>query len=212
MIEAFLLESDVLNNDEIFNRYYITMSQYRKNKIDSLKKRSDKNLSLAVGIIIQDYLKQLNLSEQKISYSTKANGKPFFTDYSNLHFNASHSGNIALCVFSDSEIGCDIQRLTNANKNIAKRYFTQQEYDFIFNNINPNEAFTRVWSIKEAFLKLEGTGLGGGLSNVDVLVDIDAVKINNSDVSISEYKFQDYYIAICSYQGEATKEIKIIFV
>ncbi len=210
MIATFLLESDVLYNDEVFNKYYSTMSQYRKSKIDKLKRRSDKNLSLAVGIIMQAYLKEHNLCEQKISYSTKANGKPFFTDYGNMHFNASHSGNVAVCVFSDGEIGCDVQKLTTANKNIAKRYFTPQEYAFIFNGTNPDEDFTRIWSIKEAFLKLEGTGLGGGLSGVDVLINNDTVKINSSDVGISEYKFKDYYITICSYQEMAVGDVKIM--
>ncbi len=212
MINAFLLESDVLNDDEIFHKYYSTMSEYRKSKIDKLKKRNDKNLSLAVGIIMQAYLKQLNLSEQKMRYSTKANGKPFFTDYSNLYFNASHSGNVAVCVFSDGEIGCDVQKLTNANKNIAKRYFTQYEYDFIFNSLNSNEAFTRIWSIKEAFLKLEGTGLGGGLSNINVMIDEDIAKINSSDVNIKEYRFEEYFISVCSYQKIMAKDIKIISV
>lgn len=208
MINTFLLESDVLDSDEIFNKYYSTMSQYRKNKIDKLKKRSDKNLSLAVGIIMQKYLKQLDLNEQEMSYSTKVNGKPFFTDYCNLHFNASHSGNVAVCVFSDTEVGCDIQRLTNANRNIAKRYFTQQEYDYIFNNTNPDEAFTRIWSIKEAFLKLEGTGLGGGLSAVNVIIDSDTATIDCCNVS--ELRFKEYYIAVCNYKSVVTNDIKII--
>ena len=182
------------------------MSLYRKEKIDKLKQRKDKNLSLAVGIIIDNFLQQQNLREYDMSYSTKANGKPFFTDYEHLHFNASHSGDIAVCAFSDSEIGCDIQQIGEANEKIAKRFFTHSEYNYIYSKnqadisqkLTADEKFTRLWAVKEACLKLSGSGLGGGLKSFDIIIEENAVNIRDKNLYIKEYRYKNCYIELCS--------------
>lgn len=208
MVTTFLLETEKLNDDITFNEYYNRMSSHRKDKINRFRFRKDKNLSLAVGIILDYYLQSLNLREIDMNYSTKANGKPFFTDYEYLHFNASHSGNVAICSFSDNEIGCDVQNVHKSHQDIAKRFFTSQEYNYIYNNekyrdenLTADEKFTRIWAIKEAYIKLDGLGLAESLSSFNVSIDKNNVKIDdNSGINIKEYRFKDYFIAVCCNQ------------
>lgn len=218
MVTTFLLETEKLNDDVVFNKYYNQTSSYRKNKIDRYKFRKDKNLSLAVSIILDYYLQGLNLKEADMHYSTKPNGKPFFTNYEHLHFNASHSDNVAICSFSDSEIGCDVQSLYKGQQDIAKRFFTAKEYDYICNekkdsneNLTSDEKFTRIWAIKEAYLKLNGAGLSEGLSSFNVSIDENSVKINdNNSINIKEYRFKDYFIAVCCNQSIISDELIIL--
>lgn len=218
MVTTFLLETEKLNDDIIFNKYYDRTSSYRKNKIDRYKFRKDKNLSLAVSIILDYYLQGLNLREIDMNYSTKENGKPFFTDYEHLYFNASHSKNVAICSFSDSEVGCDVQSLCKGNQDIAKRFFTQKEYDYICNNeeyadekLTADEKFTRLWAIKEAYLKLDGSGLSEGLSSFNVFIDKNNVKINDDNgICIKEYRFKDYFIAVCCNKSVINNELVIL--
>lgn len=213
---TFLLETDKLNDNTIFNKYYNRMSMYRKAKIDRLMQRKDKNLSLAVGIIIDHYLQSLDLSENKMNYSTTPAGKPFFYEYKHIHFNASHSDNVAICTFSDTEIGCDIQHIEKARENVAKRFFTQQEYNYIFsdtenNKITADKRFARIWSIKEAYLKLLGTGLSGGLASFDILTENGNIQIKDN-IYIKEYSFKDYQIAICSNKIISNDELQILYI
>lgn len=216
MVNTFLLETEKLNDDTVFNKYYSYMSSYRKNKIDKMKFRKDKNLSLGVGIILDYYLQRFNLRELDMNYSTKANGKPFFTNYKQLHFNASHSGKVAICAFSNNETGCDVQQVYKAHTDIAKNFFTAEEYNYIHNNeenmneaLTSDEKFTRIWAAKEAYLKLDGTGLGG-LSSFSISIEKNKLKINNSNIYIKEYRFKDYYIAVCSNQSVFSDELKIL--
>lgn len=217
MVAIFLLEADKLNDDSLFLKYYNHMSPYRKEKIDRLKQRKDKNLSLAVGIIIDNYLQGMGLCECDMNYSTKENGKPFFTDYNNLHFNASHSGNVAVCTFSEYEIGCDVQQICKARENLARKFFTNNEYNYICNNYDGNipqlttdEKFTRIWAIKEAYLKLNGTGLGGGLSSFGVIIEDNYTKIDNENVFVKEYRYKNYYIALCSESSDFGDKLEIL--
>ena len=218
MITTFLIEAEKLNNDNLFLEYYNRMSVYRKEKIDRLKQRKDKNLSLAVGIIIDTYLQSFGLRECDMNYSTKENGKPFFTDFKNLHFNASHSGNIAVCAFSENEIGCDVQQICKARENVAKRFFTNNEYNYIYScndkNIHKSftvdERFARIWAIKESYLKLNGSGLGGGLTSFDIIIEENTAKIANKDIWVKEYRYNNYYIALCSEYSDFCEELEIL--
>lgn len=211
---TFLLETEKLDDDEIFNKHYSCMSIYRKKKIDRLRQRKDKNLSLAVGIIIDHYLQSIGLCENKMNYGATEAGKPFFTEYRHIHFNASHSDNVAICSFSDNEIGCDIQHIEKARENVAKRFFTPQEYSYIFDNTKKDkntidERFARIWAIKEAYLKLLGTGLSGGLASFDVFIEKGSASIKD-DIYIQEYSFKDYRIAICSGNKISNDELKAL--
>ena len=39
------------------------------------------------------------------------NGKPYFDSKPDIHFSISHSGDYAMCAFSDNPIGADIQKI-----------------------------------------------------------------------------------------------------
>lgn len=223
MIQLYLLETEKLNNDEIFTKYYNILSPYRKEKTDKMRMRKDKNLSLAVGIIIDTYLKHINMNEKDMHYGIEEYGKPYFENFKNLHFNASHSGEIAICAFSDTEVGCDIEIISKFNTDLAKRFFTQGEYEFIISaNEKPRDTYSqqakrfyRIWTLKESFLKLTGEGISNGLDNFEIRFknDITPTVIKNSRLLpfyFKEYSFKNYRIALCSKENTFPKEITII--
>ncbi|MEE0931404.1 MAG: 4'-phosphopantetheinyl transferase superfamily protein [Acutalibacteraceae bacterium] len=223
MIQLYLLETEKLNNDEIFTKYYNRLSPYRKEKTDKMRMRKDKNLSLAVGIIIDTYLKRINMNEKDMHYSSEEYGKPYFENLKNLHFNASHSGEMALCAFSDSEVGCDIEIISKSNTDLAKRFFTQSEYEFIIStdkectdiSSQQEERFYRIWTLKESFLKLTGEGLSGGLNTFEIKFQDNntPVVIKNSillPIYFKEYSLKNYRIALCSKENIFPEEITII--
>lgn len=223
MIQLYLLETEKLNNDEIFTKYYNRLSPYRKEKTDKMRMRKDKNLSLAVGIIIDTYLKHINMNEKDMHYGIEEYGKPYFENLKNLHFNASHSGEIAICAFSDTEVGCDIEIISKSNTDLAKRFFTRVEYEFIIsaneksNNIYSQQAerFCRIWTLKESFLKLTGEGISNGLDTFEIRFKNDNTPtvIKNSTLLpfyFKEYSFKNYRIALCSKENTFPEEITIL--
>jgi 4'-phosphopantetheinyl transferase len=100
-------------------------------------------------------------------------GKPGLMSAANLHFNLSHSGDLALlAVTRGNEPGVDIELLRPVRDagEIARRFFTEREATGIgaLAGDDRMRAFFRCWTRKEAWLKSNGTGITGGLNQVEV--------------------------------------------
>ena len=87
-------------------------------------------------------------------------GKPFFAN-AGVDFNVSHSGGVVVAAFSVKPVGVDIERRGRRGDflAIAQRFFHPDEAAAI----SGEEDFLRLWTAKEAMLKLSGDGISGGL-------------------------------------------------
>jgi phosphopantetheinyl transferase len=108
------------------------------------------------------------LDPGELVVSISASGKPFFEN-ADLHFNVSHSGGVVVAAFSGSPVGIDIEvpgRCRDFSE-IARRFFHPDEAE----RCSGEDEFLRLWTAKEAMLKLAGTGLSGGMA--DARPDVD---------------------------------------
>lgn len=91
-------------------------------------------------------------------------GKPYFKDLP-LCFSVSHSEKLVVLAVSEREIGADIQFMAPRSTDVAKRYFTKAECDYVDGDLT---RFYEIWTKKEAYGKWKGCGLCGVLQT-DVL-------------------------------------------
>jgi 4'-phosphopantetheinyl transferase len=105
-------------------------------------------------------------------------GKPYISGESTLRFSLSHSGHqIVLALCESVEVGVDLQfqdHTTNIEA-IARCFFTRRERE-ILSVTSPREKrsmFFRIWVLKEAWLKAQGTGLRVPLSMAEVACAFD---------------------------------------
>lgn len=198
-----MLNIEELKEDKLYLRYLNEMSEYRRKKIERSRQRGDRIRSLGVGILMDNYLKKIGLRERDMIYSIGENGKPRFDNQENIFFNASHSGSYAVCGFSDSEVGCDVEVMGDRNPKIAERFFAEGEKQYIFHSKNIQESFIRMWTIKESYLKCLGCGLTRELSSFEVrgLVE-NEISIKDSEENANyffrEYQVENAYICVCS--------------
>ena len=94
------------------------------------KRETDEDLSrMAWDLLETACLKEGILHPRdRIIYGT--NGKPYL-EGNELYFNLSHSGDYALCVLCDTEVGCDIQRVRNPKTSVIDHWFSTKEKDYI---------------------------------------------------------------------------------
>ncbi len=162
MICVYCSDTLVLNDDCIFQAAYAQMSGERRRKTDRFKFRKDKNLCLGAGMLLDYGLRAYGLREAELHYGLLDHGKPYFMEEPTIHFNISHSGTKVMASFADCEIGCDIEKIADADLKIAERFFCDSEYAAIMEKRTPqeqNELFYRLWTLKESFLKATGLGL-----------------------------------------------------
>ena len=87
-------------------------------------------------------------------------GKPFFPDFPNRHFNLSHSGSFALCALSDTPVGVDIQIVKDSwREALPRRVCSPRELEWLGEQRAYWEAFALLWALKEARGKYTGKGL-----------------------------------------------------
>lgn len=84
-----------------------------------------------------------------------------------IHFNLSHCARGVMCVVADEPVGCDIELIpAELDADIAAACFSETEQRLILSADNPQVEFARLWTAKEALLKLWGIGLVDNLSDL----------------------------------------------
>lgn len=99
-------------------------------------------------------------------------GKPYLADYPKAHFNISHSGQYVACSVCDRPVGIDIQEIIPYRSEIAANVCNLAEMTQLGTSAEPAAEFARIWTKKEAFVKLTGTGITGGLKDVSFPEDV----------------------------------------
>lgn len=195
----YIFNVEKLYDEQEFCSIYSILDRNSQEKIDTLKQKKDKVLSLAGAILLKYALKENNINN--FDYNYNENNKPYLKD---VFFNKSHSGNYVICALSDSEIGIDIEKIENFNIKIAKRFFTKNEYEFINSKQTDKEkedVFFRLWTLKESFVKATGTGLSFPLNKFEINIE-NGITINqnydNKKYYFSEISdIPNYKISIC---------------
>jgi 4'-phosphopantetheinyl transferase len=93
-------------------------------------------------------------------------------------FNASDSGDFVVVALANAEVGVDIElkRSVGRLERLARRICTARELELLQRTPEDeqDERLLRLWTCKEAALKAVGTGLPGGVRNVEVEISADA--------------------------------------
>jgi 4'-phosphopantetheinyl transferase len=181
----------------------ISVFYFELEKINSFFNSNNYVSAIAQELLLSFVEKKYLIPKNKLTISRNYYGKPYFVNYSNLHFNISHSENkIVIALSMMTPIGVDIEKISNPNLKLAKRFFLSEEYNYIIStkfNIIKSLRFYKVWTRKEAYVKYIGKGLSIRLNSFNVL-----------DNSLN-YKFKtnlrmNSIISICS-----KEEAKIFF-
>jgi 4'-phosphopantetheinyl transferase len=115
----------------------------------------------------------LGLPPNEIQLICRPKGKPILRDSSQIDFNASHSGQMALYAFTvGCELGIDVEQIRRLDdaESIAARFFSTAEASELL-SLTPEQrgpAFFRCWTRKEAYVKAVGDGLAISLNRFQV--------------------------------------------
>lgn len=151
-----------LKNEAIYKKAYKNVSMERQKKADSFRFQKDKILSIGSELLLKQGLSDLGINIKDISYRYGENGKPYLHDMENVHFNISHSEDVVICAISPEKTGCDIEKTGKYSLETAERFFHNSEYELILSQGDDRlkqEMFFRLWTLKESYIKMTGSGL-----------------------------------------------------
>lgn len=93
-------------------------------------------------------------------------GKPALAEHPRIHFNLSHCHTAILCAVADSPIGVDIESTGRKVSESLIRYTMNREEQELIAGRTGSPVFLRLWTMKEALVKLHGTGLQGSIPDL----------------------------------------------
>lgn len=108
----------------------------------------------------------LPVAWRPLRFSTGPYGKPSLVGHADVHFNLSHCQHGIAVIVHNRPVGIDIERFHHAEQALVERTMNGQEQRLIAQSNHPDEAFTALWTKKEAVLKLKGTGIVDDLHSV----------------------------------------------
>jgi 4'-phosphopantetheinyl transferase len=158
----YIADISVLKDPVIFENLLKQVPEYRQKKAMSFKFPKGKMQSLGVGLLLRQACVDagLGLADAHVAYGE--NGKPYLTDFPEVQFNLSHSGERVMCVLSPFETGCDVETIKGDRGRLAERFFMPEESAWIkhFETLEKqSDAFYRLWTLKECYMKVTGRGM-----------------------------------------------------
>ena len=195
--ELYWMHTEILEYKTQFDHAYHSLSSRRQKKVDAFLYAKDKKLSLGAGLMLRKGLAARGIQEREAVFAYGENGKPYLPEYPEVHFNLSHSGQIAAAVFADCEVGCDVELVERADMDLARRFFSKKEYQYLTGFMDErqrNQAFYRLWTLKESFVKAIGAGLMLPLDAFEILVKEDGQIAVCQSVDTASYRFLEYCI------------------
>lgn len=207
MIFTYAIKLSEIADIGVFQQLETMISSERREKIKKYHFEEDKKRSILAEVLLKHSLKKdYGINSKHIQFATNRFGKPMLKNFEKIHFNLSHSGDWVVCGVSDEPIGIDVEIIKSIDLDIAKSFFTNNEYMDILNLANEKqlEYFYKLWTVKESYVKAEGKGLSIPLNSFSFRILPDTIQLYEGNQLSKKYCFQifnldDFHIvATCS--------------
>lgn len=125
-------------------------------------------------------------------------GKPTLQEFPHIHFNMSHCKKAVAVAVSDCPVGIDVECTGRMNDSLARHVLSDDEYARVMASANPDLEFTRLWTRKEALVKLTGDGITDDLKNLLYIY-------NNVEIETTTY---DGFVL--SVAGSTVRDVRLL--
>ncbi len=176
-------------------------------KSDENKIIHKKQLKNKVNIILKNIFSEygINYCEEELVFNS--HGKPYLKNHSDMFFNISHCHELAVCTVGNTELGIDVENIRKYSPRVVNKVFSESEKNFLEKTENKNEAFFRIWTLKESFVKALGIGISYPMKTCEFLFNGNEIISNGCNgYSFSQIILNDNFI--CSLCKKSATEQK----
>ena len=124
--------------------------------------RGQRTCVLAYLLLKMGLREEYGLTENPL-FEYGPHGKPFIVDHPEIHFSLSHCREAVACAVSDHPVGIDVESVRRYKEDVVRYAMNDEEKQLIAAAERPDVAFIRLWTMKEARLKLTGEGITNDL-------------------------------------------------
>ncbi|MDF3550437.1 4'-phosphopantetheinyl transferase superfamily protein [Bacillus cereus] len=177
----------------------------------------DVNRTLIGDLLIRSLICQkYKINNEEIRFKYNEYGKPFVENFSDFHFNLSHSGEWVVCTTANFNVGIDIEKVSEIEAlKLAKEFFSADEF-YDISNMNSDEQinyFYDLWTLKESYIKTIGKGLYTQLNSFSIKKESRALILYKNipkNFYFKQYNIDpNYKLSACATRDEFPQEIII---
>lgn len=166
-----LIEEDIWGFD--LDAALKQISSQRRDQALKFKHEEGQRLCVMAYILLKRLLQEEYGIEDNPVFEYNEHGKPSIAGYPDIHFNLSHCKEAVACVVSNRPVGIDVEVIREYKESLVHYTMNEKEVHEVETATDPAIAFIRLWTMKEATLKLDGKGIIDDLKHV-----IDPVRFN----------------------------------
>ena len=177
----------------------LPLSAYRREKLRQITNAQVLRQSLGAELLLIQAVRTLRPDAPlPLEIAVGDHGKPELI-MDGLHFNLSHSGSRLLCGLSDSPLGVDVQQASPFRQALARRFFTEREYRSLLEEGDGGYAFTRLWCLKESYLKWLGQGLDRQLDTFELVFSDGEPRVeDDAGCRLRHWTEDSFHFALCA--------------
>jgi len=171
------------------------LSEQRREQALKFRFEQGRRTCVLAYLLLMRGLRQEFGIEEKPLFEYGEHGKPRIVGHPEVHFNLSHCRQAVVCAVSHQPVGVDVESVREYKESLIDYTMNVDEQALIRRAERPEVAFTRLWTQKEALLKLTGEGISR---------DLKTVLSQASGVSFTTVERLDknYIYTICKYNGK----------
>lgn len=172
------------------------MPQQRRQSLRAFVRHIDKLRCIAGWVLLSTVL---GPKARQIRYARY--GKPFLAG--GPYFSLSHSGRYAILATASMPVGADVEEIRQADNYTDLAAQALHPHEQVFLRSRPAaQTFFDIWTLKESYLKLKGTGLNENPAAFALNMGCGEPHIDGRpDINFRLYKqLQGYSVAVCLYR------------
>lgn len=178
-------------SEEEKQQVLLFLPKERVERILRIKSEKSQMQSMTAGLLLEYALREMGLCGKELTFLKNADGKPHIKELPEFYYNLTHCGECAALVTDTCSVGIDVEGIHKDGRKLAERFFAEEEKKILLEDFS-NEAFTRIWTRKESYLKATGVGMRMPLDAFSVLEEKVLRKETMPVEMVSEK--DDYYI------------------
>ena len=142
------------------------ISDQRREQAVRFKHELGQRLCVLAYRLLKQGLNEVYGIEENPIFENNEHGKPSILGHPEICFNLSHCKEAAVCAISDWPVGVDVESVRSFNDSLVRYTMNDEEVRQIETAEDRAVAFIRLWTKKEAALKLIGTGISKDMKQV----------------------------------------------
>lgn len=171
-------EHDTYSEEQLARDLLLLPSWRREQALRYKHFNGRRDCCISYLLLCQGLEEQYGISENP-TFIIGEHGKPSLKEYPHLHFNLSHCSHAIACVISSSPVGIDVESIDRKVSDSLIRHTMSPEEQAIIKQ-DPLH-FLRLWTQKEALVKLRGTGLQDNLHHLLCPSNLEDVSLHTED-------------------------------